>query len=115
MDRILIEVPPHIVNDEKLEDWLMDNTDLFSGALEIDTSHLDDRATVDDVRITEINVDKQTVVIRYEYDYSVFYGCRDMDGGDTEDDLVIVGNRQGNTITFETFKPRERRSTYDEL
>ena len=115
MNKLLIEVPSHIESDEELSGWVQENSKLFWGAMDLDASQFDDRANVDGVTITEVEVDETTVAIHYEYHYSAYYGCRDMDYSDTVEESVIVGTRQGRTISFEKFKPIERRSTVDEF
>lgn len=115
MNSLLIDIPSHIEDDEELADWVRENPYLFSEGMDLDVSQLDDRATVDDISITDVEICGETVVIHYEYDFSAYYGCRDMNYADTSDGDVIVGTRKGNILLFDKFKPRERRSTYDEF
>jgi len=115
MNRLLIDIPTHISSDDELADWVRKNPSLFSEAMDLDASQFDDRATVDKVSISDVTVDGETVVIQYEYDYSAYYGCRDMNHANTSDEEIIVGTRQGNILSFERFKPRERRSTDEEF
>jgi len=113
--KLLIDIPSYIKDDEKLADWVCENPDLFSEAMDLDASQLDDRATVHEVTITDVEVDEETVAIHYEYDFSAYYGCRDLNYAGTSDEDVIVGARQGNTLTFERFIPPVRRSTDEEF
>lgn len=113
--KLLIDIPSYIEDEEELAEWVRDNPDLFSGAMDLDASQIDDRATVHDVTITDVEVDKESVAIHYEYDFSAYYGCRDMNYAGTSDEDVIVGVRNGSTLEFEKFIPPERRSTDEEF
>lgn len=113
--KLLIDIPSHIEDDEGLAEWVRNNPDLFSSAMDLDASQFDDRATVHEVTITEVEIDDESVAIHYEYEFSAYYGCRDMNHEGTSDEDVIVGTRQGNMIEFEKFTPPERRSTYEEF
>lgn len=115
MDTLLIEIPSHIEDDDELADWVRGNSEAFWPAMDLDASQHDDRANVDEVNITEVEIDERTVAIHYDYEYSAYYGCRDVNYSDTTDEEVIVGQRQGNTLLFEKFKPRERRSSDEEF
>ena len=115
MDKVIVEIPNFVTDDIQLADWLKENQDEYYLALEIDASQFSDRAVIDDIRITEIKVDADLVTVHYEFDYSSYYGCDDMNSADTEYDLNIVGERVSNTIVFDKFKVKEKRSTYDEL
>lgn len=112
---LLIDIPSHIEDDEELADWVRENPDLFSAAMDLDASRLDDRATAHEVTITDVEVDDETVAIHYEYDFSAYYGCSNMNYAGTSDEDVIIGMRQGNTLAFDKFIPPERRSTDEEF
>ncbi len=113
--KLLIDIPDHIEDDGELAEWVRDNPDLFSSAMDLDASQIDDRATVHEVTITDVEIDEESIVIHYEYEFSAYYGCRDMNYEGVSDEEVIVGARQGNTIEFQKFTPPERRSTYEEF
>lgn len=115
MNQLQIEAPDNFENDEEFIDWVLENSELFHGAMDLDASIHDDRATVDEVRITNVELDDASVAIYYEYDYSAYYGCRNIDHGDTSEEEVIVGKRKGHNLLFDKFKPREKRSTDEEL
>lgn len=115
MDDIQIKIPDYIEDDAELADWLTNNPDMLAGAMDLEADQFDSRATVDDVRIERVEIDGESIAISYEYEYSVFAGCRDMNYSDTVDGLEIVGERQGRVITFPRFKPTEKRSTLDEF
>ena len=116
MNTLLIDIPSYIDGNDKLAEWIQDNSELFWSAMDLDVSQHDDRATIDDVTITEVKIDEKTVVIHYEYEYSAYYGCRDMNYSDTAEENVIFGQRQGsNKLLFEKFTPIERRSTNEEF
>jgi hypothetical protein len=113
--KLLIDIPGHIDNDEELAEWVRDNPDLFSDAMDLDASQIDDRATVHRVTITDVEVDAKNVTIDYEYEFSAYYGCRDMNYAGTSDGDTIVGVRHANTMEFDKFTPPERRSTDEEF
>lgn len=115
MTKLLIDIPSHVDDDEKLAEWVRENPDIFSEAMDLNAFRIDERATVHEVKITDVEVDKKTIAIHYEYDFSAYYGCRDINHAGTSDEDVIVGARQGNTLSFDKFKPPEPRSTFEEF
>jgi hypothetical protein len=115
MNDVLILIPGIIQTDAELASWLKQNKKKYFDAMNLDASQFDMRATVDAVTILGIEVDDQEVAINYEFDYSVYNGCKDMDYAGTAEERVVVGRRIGNSISFKRFFPVERRTTLDEL
>jgi hypothetical protein len=114
MDTLSIEIPSHLQNEKDLGDWLYANPKIFDGALEIDTAQFDAQS-IADVTLTHIQINRDSVAVHYECNYSISCGCSDREHSESEKGLVTVGKRHGNVIVFKRFKPTERRSTYDEL
>lgn len=115
MDKLRIVIPPYYNDDESLKDWIANNVEEFWPAMDLDASRYDDRASLDDVNITGIVITNTTVEIQYEYEYSAYYGCRDMNYTEIAPEDTIVGERLGNVLTFDKSIPYERPSTHDEL
>ncbi|MEJ8675537.1 hypothetical protein [Chromobacterium amazonense] len=109
-----VHIPSHIEEDA-LVDWIKSNPDEFCRAMDLDASCYDERATLDQTTITDVEIDQDTVSIWYEFSYSAYYGCRDMNLAGTSDGDTIIGTRKGCALTFETFIAPEPRSTFEEF
>jgi len=114
MDTFIIIEAPSGVNDEEIKNFLTDNIESLYDAMDIQVNHLDDRAQVDDIQITEIELTSDTIHIEYCVEYSAFHGCRDANYVD-EDQRSVEGSRNGNKFIFEKFIPPPARSTHEEF
>lgn len=113
MKLIELEIPSDLETEDEIKDFLEENKNDYYGAM--DFSDVPDRGNVDNVEIEEIQFDEKGVTIEYRYEWSVYYGCDDMDKADTEDGLVIEGKREGSKFIFEEFVNPEKRSTFEEF
>lgn len=87
----------------------------FSGALDFDiVAQRGDRAVLDDQRITEVTVQGNEIEVEYEFEYSAYAGCRDMNWADGETSSV-VGQRDCNDWVFDRHIPWEPRSSEEEF
>lgn len=81
-------------------------------ALNLDTK--DERATVHEVNIEDVEVTDGGVAVHYSYSYSAYYGCKDMDYADDEIGTAW-GKKVGDKWVFERHVSPEPRSTLDEF
>jgi hypothetical protein len=112
-DLIRFEIPGE-VRAEDYPDYLREHFEEYSAALDDSADPHDDRAQVDEVRVTNVELTEDTVYISYEVDYSAHYGCRDMNYSETAE-RELVGDRTGRVFTFARFTQPEPRSTFEEL
>lgn len=86
----------------------------FRGALDLDVSHIDNRAEAYGVRITDVDMDATSISVSYEVDYSIYNGCKDMDIDDSEE-LFVSGVRTTDGWVFDESIPHPKRTTADEF
>jgi hypothetical protein len=94
-----------LVNDSECE---------FIKALDLDVSHIDQRAQLYGIRITDVDMTETTLVVTYEVDYNVYNGCKNMDIDDAEE-LAVSGVRVDTGWEFEEYSPPPKRTTVDEF
>ncbi|WP_066273191.1 hypothetical protein [Hydrogenophaga palleronii] len=106
------------MNDDRIRIPALDDPDAmkdaFYAALDelcpaMDLSVNDARATVDEVTITDVDLDAESVRIAFEFEWSSYYGCKDIDSCDTGDG-EIVGVLQEGFWVFERFVPPTERN-----
>ena len=115
MAKITVQVLPTSREMEKLLQSLVDDEESdFRSALDIDVSHIDQRAQVYGVRVTAVDMSESTIHVSYEADYNVYNGCKDMDIDDSIDG-VATGARTEDGWEFEEFVPPPKRTTVDEF
>jgi hypothetical protein len=114
MDTQLIIDLPDGLDDEELKDYLMANVEDLYPAMDLEVNDFDDRAQVDDVTITQIDLTSDSINIEYDVEYSAYHGCRDANYADA-DQREIAGERIGNKFIFDTFSPPPKRTTYEEF
>lgn len=74
----------------------------------------DERATVHEVSIEDVEVTDDGVAIHYSYSYSAYYDCKDMDYADDENGTAR-GKKVGDKWVFARHVNPEPRSTLDEF
>lgn len=115
MGKIIV---PELATAREMERHLQalvdDEQSAFRGALDLDVSHIDMRAQVYRVRITDVTIDGEAIGVSYEADYNIYNGCKDMDVDDSEEGFV-EGIRTADGWLFEEFVPPPKRSTVDEF
>lgn len=115
MGKITIQALPTAREMEKLLGSLANVMESnFRSALDLDVSHIDQRAAVYGIRITDVDMDETSIGVSYEVDYSIYNGCKDMDIDDSED-LFVTGVRTADGWAFEEFVPLPKRTTVDEF
>lgn len=115
MSKITVAALPTAREMEKfLQSLIEDNESDFSDALDLDVSHIDQRADVHAVRVTQVNIDGTVLTLTYELDYSIYNGCKDMDIVDSEE-LHVFGELTEEGWAFDKHVPPPRRDTVDEF
>lgn len=110
-DKISILLPEDISNS-RIQDFLSEHIESLWGAFDLELP--DDRAELDDVTLDEVEVFEDAILIDYRVEYSVYYGCKDMNyAGD--DVRLVEGKRKGATLEFDQFVPPEPRTTFEEF
>ena len=100
---------------EAIKDYLNDNPDLISEAIDMDVEHVDERATVNNLEITEVSFGSDnSVEISYEFDWEYYHGCKDQRGaGHVEG--ALIGKYVDGSLEFRALERPEPRSTVDEF
>ena len=117
--RITIPEPPNIVNDEYPQETMKTHVVAHLSKLwkvfPLDCG--DDGATVDpgNITINEVCWDDTSVTIYYDFEWSSYYGCKDMEGYGVEQDREVVGSRVDGSFVFPEWKPEPPRDTVDEF
>ncbi len=86
----------------------------FALALDLDVSCFDDRATLQGIRITDVEEIDGVLGISYTVDYHVFHSCKDIEGNG-ESELHVSGARTAAGWEFDEHVPPTRRTTLDEF
>ena len=90
MDNFITIEVPNGFNDEEIKNYLTENIESLYAAMDFEVNHFDDRAQVDDIQITEIELTSDTIYIEYNVQYSAYHGCRDANYVD-EDQREVEG------------------------
>lgn len=114
MDNFITIEVTNCSDDESIKNFFMDNVDGLYDAMDLGVNHFDDRAQVDDVQITEIDLTSDAIYIEFNVEYSAYHGCRDANYVD-DDQRSIEGSRVGNKFFFDRFVPPPARSTHEEF
>jgi hypothetical protein len=99
---------------ELLESLANDDESDFRRALNLDISHIDQRAQAFGVRFVDVEIKGDHIHAHYEMDYNVFNGCKDMDIDDTYEGCA-TGVRSVDGWVFQEFIPPPKRDTVDEF
>lgn len=86
----------------------------FASVLDLDLSHFDDRATLQGIRITNVEEIDGVLGVSYTVDYHVYHGCKDIDGSG-EWECHVSGVRTSDGWEFEENVPIPKRTTLDEF
>jgi len=100
---------------EKLLQSLVDDDESdFSDALDHDVSHIDQRAQVYAVRVTDVDINGSQIEVTYELGYSIYNGCKNMNVQDAEE-LHVFGDLTDEGWAFEKHVPLPKRTTHEEF
>lgn len=115
-EHIHIEIPNWVDIDdlEDLRDYLNSEESLeqLYPALDLQTGI--DRAVVDDVSISDLERDSNILCISYDFSYSAYYGCKDMNVADC-DSRSIEAEIDDKTIILDRFVPPEKLAPNEEF
>lgn len=111
---IILELPDDADNEE-IESFIRESVDEFRDALDLALEEFDSRATLDEIIIDDVSIGADTIGIVFRVEYSVYYGCRDMDGSDVSDERYVGAERRGRRIVFQEHVYPERPTTYEEF
>ncbi len=115
MSKIIVPALPTAREmEELLQSLINDQESNFSDALDHDVSHIDQRAYVYSVRITDVDISGSQIAVTYELDYSIYNGCKDMNVEDAEE-LHVFGEMTDEGWAFNEHVPPPKRSTVDEF
>lgn len=112
MADIHLPLPAGMTGD-RLVAYLNEHIDAVRRTFNLDLSWAYARATLDAVRITGATRRDGELRIEYEYDYSAYCACKDLDARDTLVDRTSCAIRNGNIVLTEFTPPV--RSTLDEF
>jgi len=113
LEIIRVEIPT-FVSQNNIAEFLLANQSEFYGAFNRRVKDHDVRSEVDKVRVTGIEIEIDRVIIAYEIDFCLRYGCQDLEHTDTHR-RSITGKRDGRTLIFQPNEPAESRTTSDEF
>ena len=100
---------------EALLEYLNNNTDAIASALKFDAADRSQRAVVDEIEIKAIHLGPgNEIEIDYEYEWSAYHGCKDINDGGTEQN-TIKGVYANGCFEFPLIERDEPRSTLDEF
>ncbi|PWK38679.1 hypothetical protein [Cupriavidus plantarum] len=81
-------------------------------ALDLDVG--DERATIDDIEVDDVEVHGDKIIVYYTIQYSAHYGCSDIDYAE-DDQRKITGVRDGENWVFDWYVSPERLAPNEEL
>lgn len=115
MGKIIVQALPTEREMEKhFQSLIDDKKSDFSGVLDHDVSHIDQRAQVHAVRVTQVDINGSDIAVTYELEYSIYNGCKDMDIVDNEE-LHVFGELTNEGWAFDEYVPPPKRDTVDEF
>lgn len=104
---------PAGMSGDHLVAYLNEHIEAVRRAFDLDLSWAYARATLDAVRVTGATRCEGKLRIEYEYDYSAYCACKDLDARDTLSDSTTCAVRDGSLVLVEYSPPV--RSTLDEF
>ena len=111
-----LKFPLHETNiSESLMEFLNEKIDDLMPALSFSELDRNDRVVISGVSINSVHIlENGTIEIYYEYEWSFFAGCRDIDKSGLKCESVQA-RIVGGVIVFDINQPPEARSPLDEL
>jgi hypothetical protein len=100
---------------EAIQAFLNENIDELTSALTFSEQDSNDRVEISEVTVSSVRIlDNATIEIDYEYEWSFFAGCKDIDKRDTKSETVLA-RLEGSFIVFDVIERPELRTTVDEF
>jgi hypothetical protein len=97
----------------RIEDDL-GSCDEIEEAMDLDVSDMNQRAEFVHAKITNVDLNHDSIAIDYDVEWSAHYGCSDFNSSGI-DSRSISGSRKGNTFTFDVYDSLPDRTTLDEF
>ena len=110
-EMIVILLPPGFT-ESQFKEYLSEKIEDLWPAFNLELN--DDRASVDEVVIDEVEIFDDTLIVHYRVDFSAYYGCRDMNYSDYDVRYIEV-RRKDRVLEFDRFVPPEPRTTFEEF
>lgn len=112
IETLILEVDRDLSPDELLS-AVEEHRDKIKSLLMANLEYVSMRATCDGFQLDGVDEDDGIYTLRYSYDWSAFYGCKDADDGGSESDEIKIRYKDGN-VTIE-FDVKPERFPNDEL
>lgn len=114
-----MEIESIDLEDLGVSDFILDRLNEDYGpirdALDLSAMGSDERAELHDVRFTSITFGpNNSINIEYEYDWSLYHGCKDISAAGTEQSS-ITGKYKDGTFEFTVIPAPRDRSTHEEF
>ena len=98
-----------------IKEFLNQNIEEICPALSFSELDRNDRVEIGDVSVNEVRiVDDGSVEIEYEYEWSFFAGCKDIDKSGVDGETVRA-RLEGGVLAFDVIERPEPRTTVDEF
>ncbi|RYD76054.1 MAG: hypothetical protein EOP84_17420 [Verrucomicrobiaceae bacterium] len=108
--RVQIPVPNEDGDEIDLAAFFAEQLDgQFKETLDYEVAEYDERATIDEIEITEVEVAGDQITVQYSISYSAYYGCKDQDYAD------VAERWDGDFWLFDLFVPTPVRTTFEEF
>jgi hypothetical protein len=100
---------------EQILERLNEDYGCIAAAMDFSAMESDSRASLDNVQFTNVTLGSgDSITIEYEYDWSLYRGCSDMNEADTVE-AHISGTYKDGSFEFPIIPSTTDRSTYDEF
>ena len=99
-------------DEDEMIDLLSSSVDELTPTFDLRVG--DERAQLGEISITDVQFQGDMVHVTYEFDWSSYYGCDDMNGYG-EEDGVVTGVLEAGYWVFQRFVPPPERSTFEEF
>ena len=100
---------------EAIQEFLNENIDELTPALTFSEQDRNDRVEISEVSVSSVRIlDNGTIEIDYEYEWSFFAGCKDIDKEGIKSETVLA-RLEGSFIVFDVIERPELRTTVDEF
>ena len=100
---------------EALLEFLNENIDELMPALTFSEQDGNDRVEIGEVSINSVRIlENGTIDIDYEYEWSFFAGCKDIDKSGLEYETVQA-RLEGGVLVFDIYEQPDPRTTIDEF
>jgi hypothetical protein len=100
---------------DQILDSLNEDYGCVAAAMDFSETGNDERAEIHEVRFTSVAFgDSNSIIIEYEYDWSVYHGCKDVNAAGTGE-AHILGVYKNGTFEFPIIPNSHDRSPHEEF